>query len=266
MRPSVETGRSELASVATNRDLANSSTPAIPSFPLLEKTPVGLLAVQAIQSLIISGQLKPRDVLPPERQLAASLGISRASLREAIRALNTMNLVETRHGGGTYVTSLDPRLLAQPINFLLQVDPTSLSHLFDVRIVLEVGAARLAAPRITDTDLAHLEGLAAAAENALNEPSRYIDFDFQIHTAIVEATGNPIYLSLYRSIAELSIESRKRTARRAATRRRAHEDHLAIVAALHRRDPDAAGSAMHDHLTGMRRDLQASLARPESGS
>ena len=233
MRSSVDTGRSELAVVTTKPDLANSSTPPAPAFPLLEKTPVGLLAVQAIQSLIISGQLKPRDVLPPERELAASLGISRASLREAIRALNTMNLVETRHGGGTFVTSLDPRLLAQPINFLLQVDPTSLSHLFDVRIVLEVGAARLAAPRITDTDLAHLEGLAAAAaQSALNEPSRYIDFDFQIHTAIVEATGNPIYLSLYRSIAELSIESRKRTARRAATRRRAHEDHLAILAAL----------------------------------
>ncbi len=265
MRASVGTGRSELAAVAAKRNLG-SSTPSAPAFPVLEKAPLGLRAVQAIQSLISSGQLKPGDVLPPERELAASLGISRPSLREAIRALNTMNLVETRHGGGTFVTSLDPRLLAQPIQFLLQVDQKSLAHLFDVRIVLEVGAARLAAPRITDTDVAHLEGLAAGAANAMKEPSRYIDFDFQIHTAIVEATGNPIYLSLYRSIAELSIESRKCTARHAATRRKAHEDHLAIVAALTHRDPDAAGSAMHDHLSGIRRSLQGPLARSQAGS
>jgi GntR family transcriptional regulator, transcriptional repressor for pyruvate dehydrogenase complex len=266
MGPTVGTGRSALTDAALKRDLTISSPPAAPVFPLLEKTPVGLLAVQAIQSLIIDGQLKPGDALPAERDLAASLGISRPSLREAIRALNTMNLLETRHGGGTFVTSLDPQLLVQPINFLLRVDRASLSHLFDVRIVLEVGAARLAAPRITDMDVAHLEGLAAAADSALNDPSRYIDLDFQIHTAIVEATGNPIYLSLYRSIADLSIESRKRTARRGATRRRAHEDHLAIVAALRQRDPDAAASAMHDHLSGIRDGLQASLARSESGN
>ena len=121
-----------------------------PSFSTLEKTSIGLQAADAIKALIVSGELKPGDTLPPERKLAGMLGISRPTLREAIRVLSALNVVEPRHGGGTYVTSLDPRQLAQPINFLLQVDRMAFRHLLEVRQVLEVGAARLAAPRITD--------------------------------------------------------------------------------------------------------------------
>ena len=137
------------------------------SFPRLERTSVGLQAAEAIKALILAGDLQPGDALPSERDLAVMLGISRPSLREAIRVLSAMNVLEPRHGGGTYVTSLDPRLLAQPVSFLLQVDPAAFSHLLEVRQVLEVGAARLAAPRITAETLANLQQLADAAEQAL---------------------------------------------------------------------------------------------------
>ena len=162
-----------------------------------------------------------------------------------------MNLVEKRHGGGTFVTSLDPRLLAEPINFLLQVDPMAFEHLFEVRLVLEVAAARIGATRMTPDRIDRLGQLTADAQRALGQPSRYLQYDFDIHTAIVEATDNPIYLSLYHSIADLSIESRKRTARSQATRQRAHEDHVAIVAAFRARDPGAAAEAMEEHLNRM---------------
>ena len=92
-------------------------------FPTLKRTSVSLEAAEAIKALIVSGELGSGDALPPERNLAAMLGISRPSVREALRVLTAMNVVEPRHGGGTYVTSLDPTLLAQPINFLLQVEP-----------------------------------------------------------------------------------------------------------------------------------------------
>lgn len=231
------------------------------SFARLERTSVGLQAAEAIKSLILSGELSPGDALPSERDLAVMLGISRPSLREAIRVLSAMNVVETRHGGGNYVTSLDPRLLAQPVSFLLQVDPTAFLHLLEVRQVLEVGAARLAAPRISAAALAVLQQLADTAEQALPDPDRYLKLDFDIHTAIIEATGNPIYISLYESIAELSLESRKRTARTEAVRRRAHEDHVAIIDALRSHDAAAAANAMAAHLDAMRQAL-----RPDEAS
>ena len=228
----------------------------IPSFSTLEKQSIGLQAADAIKALIVSGELKPGDTLPPERELAAMLGISRPTLREAIRVLSALNVVEPRHGGGTYVTSLDPRQLAQPINFLLQVDRMAFRHLLEVRQVLEVGAARLAAPRITDDQLTALRDLTEQAGRVIGRPAQFLQFDFEIHTAIIEATGNPIYISLYQSIADLSLESRKRTARSPATRRDAHTGHLAIIAALSGRDADAAAAAMHDHLDVIQRALE----------
>lgn len=227
------------------------------SFAPLERTSVGLQAAEAIKSLILAGDLRPGDALPSERDLAAMLGISRPSLREGIRVLSAMNVVEPRHGGGTYVTSLDPRLLAQPVSFLLQVDPTAFRHLHEVRRILEVGAARLAAPRIGPDTLAALQALADTAERALADPERYLELDYEIHTTIIEGTGNPIFISLYESIAELSLQSRKRTARAEAVRRRAHEDHVAIIAALRDHDADAAAHAMGSHLDAMGHALDA---------
>jgi GntR family transcriptional repressor for pyruvate dehydrogenase complex len=222
------------------------------SFARLERTSVGLQAAESIKQMILAGELEPGDALPSERDLAVMLGISRPSLREGIRVLSAMNVLEPRHGGGTYVTSLDPRLLAQPVSFLLQVDPTAFRHLLEVRHVLEVGAARLAAPRISDETLAGLLQLAGQAAKVLADADQYLRLDYEIHTTIIEATGNPIYISLYESIADLSLESRKRTARSSSVRRRAHEDHVAIIAALSTRDPDAAALAMGSHLDAMR--------------
>jgi GntR family transcriptional repressor for pyruvate dehydrogenase complex len=226
-----------------------------PSFSALEKTSIGLQAADAIKALIVSGELQPGDTLPPERELATMLGISRPSLREAIRVLSALNVVEPRHGGGTYITSLDPRQLAQPINFLLQVDQMAFRHLLEVRQVLEVGAARLAAPRITAEQLDALAELTEQAERVTGRPAQFLQLDFEIHTAIIEATGNPIYISLYQSIADLSIEGRKRTSRDPAIRQRAHEGHLAIIAALRAHDSDAAALAMHSHLEVIQRAL-----------
>jgi GntR family transcriptional repressor for pyruvate dehydrogenase complex len=253
------------AGAAVTRRRAGSDEPRA-TFPVLQKTSVGLQAAEAIKALIVSGKIKPGEALPSERDLAAMLGISRPSLREAIRALSAINVLDSRQGDGTFVTSLDPSLLAQPINFLLQVDEGSIAHLFEVRRVLEVGAARLAAPRITDEQVALLERLADAGRRAINRPSRYLQFDFEIHTAIIEATGNPLYVSLYQSVSQLSLESRRRTARDADTRARAHDDHIAIIAALRARDADEAARVMQEHLTVVERSFHNRSLAGTAGS
>jgi GntR family transcriptional repressor for pyruvate dehydrogenase complex len=232
-------------------------------FPVLQKSSVSLQAAEAIKSLIVAGELRSGDALPPERDLAVMLGISRPSVREAIRVLTAMNVVEPRHGGGTYVTSLDPRLLARPINFLLQIEPSSFLDLFEVRQVLEVAAARLAAAKITEEMLSLLDELVGAAAAALRQPARYSEVDFELHAKVVEAAGNPIYLSLYESVSDLLVEIRRRTARAPAVRNQDHEDHLAIVAALRVRDADGAAQAMHNHLERMRSVLDGMFGEEE---
>jgi GntR family transcriptional repressor for pyruvate dehydrogenase complex len=215
-------------------------------FPVLQKSSVSLQAAEAIKSLIVAGELGSGDALPPERDLAVMLGISRPSVREAIRVLTAMNVVEPRHGGGTYVTSLDPWLLARPINFLLQIEPSSFLDLFEVRQVLEVAAARLAATRITDEMVSALGELADAAAAALRQPARYSELDFELHSKLVEATGNPIYLSLYESISDLMLESRRRTARVPAVRNQDYDEHVGTPGCRPRKgERPGLGSAEH---------------------
>jgi GntR family transcriptional repressor for pyruvate dehydrogenase complex len=221
---------------------------AAPRFPTIQKNTVGNQALEAIKSMIVSGQLKPGQALPAERELAAMLGISRPSLREATRALSSMNVLEVRHGGGTFVSSLEPGLLTAPISFLLQIDDQALGYLFEVRKVIEVGAARLAAPRITQGELVELDHLVEAAHRVIDDPAEYLRLDFEIHAGIVAAVGNPLYTSLYDSIAQLSLDSRRRTAISASTRAQAHEAHVALVNALHDKDPHAAAEMMRRHI------------------
>ena len=231
-----------------------------PRFRTFEKTSVGLQAAEAIRALIVSGELGPGDALPSERECAVMLGISRPSLREGIRTLSAMNVLESRHGGGTYVTSLDPSLLAQPIRFLLQIEPGALRHLFEVRRVLEVEAARLAARRISTEAIAEIEQLVEDAHRVIDQRDDYVQLDLAIHSKIIAATANPIYLSLYESIAVLSLPGRRTTASDPSVRDGAHRSHVLIAGALSRHEPDAAARAMRDHLAAIERAFKASVA------
>jgi len=98
-------------------------------------------AVEHIQQLVQSGELKPGDRLPSERELSRRLGVSRSTLREAIRALVVMNILVPRHGDGTYVSSLEPELLSAPFTFALDTQPALQTHLFEARRVLEMQTA-----------------------------------------------------------------------------------------------------------------------------
>jgi len=209
-------------------------------------------AVEHIQQLVQSGELKAGDRLPSERELARRLGVSRSTLREAIRALVVMNILVPRHGDGTYVSSLEPELLSAPFTFALDTQPALQTHLFEARRVLETACARLAASRITDEELAELDDLATDDP----DPDALIDRDVELHTAIAHATRNPILLALMGSIGTLALESRRASARLPGQAARSRRDHRAIVAALRRRDSDAAAAAMERHLTGVERAVR----------
>jgi GntR family transcriptional repressor for pyruvate dehydrogenase complex len=239
---------SERDGTRTPADAATGASSHSTTFPSLVKTTVGSQAMEAIKTMIVQGQLAAGQLLPSERELAVQLGISRPSLREAIRALTAMNILESRHGDGTFVTSLDPRLLIAPLNFVLQIDNSVILHLFEVRRILEGNAAALAAGRISKRELDELGRLMDEAYKVIDHEDEYLQIDFRIHEVVIEAGGNPILTSVCASVATLALESRRRTASIPDIRRMAHRHHGEIVAALRTGDAVKSRDAMESHL------------------
>ena len=116
-------------------------------------------AILKIKEMIISGELSPGDRLPPEKELSERLGLSRSSMREAVKALEVIRVLDVRRGDGTYVTSLEPRLLLEAMSFVVDLhDDSSILELFAVRRILEPAAVALAAARMTDDVIRGLRG------------------------------------------------------------------------------------------------------------
>jgi GntR family transcriptional regulator, transcriptional repressor for pyruvate dehydrogenase complex len=214
----------------------------------IQKSGVTTEAVERIKQMILTGRYTPGSKLPPERELSEMLGISRSSIREAIRALTHMNILEARHGQGTYVTSLSPRILVEPLRFVMAVDGELIYQLFELRKIMETGAAALAATRITLEQLVELRHHYESLVQLIDVPHLFLEHDVAMHELIFRAADNVLLLNLHESIFELLLESRNRTGAVAAIRARTVVDHGEILKALEARDPDRSSAAMMEHL------------------
>jgi GntR family transcriptional repressor for pyruvate dehydrogenase complex len=205
-------------------------------------------AVDQLLELIRAGRFSAGQRLPPERTLAGQLGISRSTLREAIRALVVMNILVSRHGDGTYVSSLEPGLLVEPFQLMVSLSDESLLHLFEVRRVLETACAGLAAERISEEELLGFDRILEHSEAARDDPEELLDSDVELHAAIVRATHNPLLIRIMSGVGALALEGRRRTMRLPGVADRSLADHARIVSALRRRSPETARAAMAAHL------------------
>jgi GntR family transcriptional regulator, transcriptional repressor for pyruvate dehydrogenase complex len=230
----------------------------VPQFAAIRRNAVAGEAIDTIKQMIVRGDLTAGQRLPSERDLAVQLGVSRPSLREAIRALIALNILESRHGEGTFVSTLEPELLAEPIDFVLQVNDGAIISLFEARRVLEAGVAALAAERASDLELSELEDFVKAGRVKVNDPEAFIVHDVEFHARLRKAARSPVLASLLSSVSALSVASRRLTAQDPATRARALADHEAMVKVLKARDAEAARDKMVEHLEhvleGLRRD------------
>ncbi len=222
--------------------------PAWPQFAVVNRSTLPDEIAARLLDLIRAESLRPGDKLPAERELAAMMHVSRPVLREALRALSIMNVVEIRQGAGTYITALEPQQLISHLDFVLSKDPVALAQVIETRRVVEVGNVRLAAVRITPAQVAHLEALLAELHGAVADADRFSTLDIEFHDAVCEAAGNFLLVQFMRIINTLGKVSRERTGASRATRERALGDHEAILAALRAADPDGAASAMTTHL------------------
>ncbi len=218
------------------------------AFPAIRRNAVAREAIDTIKQLIVRGELEAGQRLPAERELAVQLGVSRPSLREAIRALIALNILESRHGEGTFVSSLEPDLLTEPIDFVLQVTDGGLAALFEARRVLEAGIAALAAERATDLELAQLDDFVKRGRTKLEHAEAFIEHDVEFHERLRRYARSPVLSSMLGSVSTLSLESRRRTAQTPSVRARSLSDHAKMVKTLKARDPEAARRAMVAHL------------------
>jgi GntR family transcriptional regulator, transcriptional repressor for pyruvate dehydrogenase complex len=204
--------------------------------------------VSRLLDLIQQRHLGPGDRLPAERDLAASMGVSRSSLREALRALTVLGVTEMRHGAGTYVSSLEPDLLVRHLSFVLSLSEHASDQLFEARKVVEPAMAALAAERIDDGTLEELDACVDRAGAAIGDAEAFMETDIELHDVIRVAAGNAILGRFMESIRALGVASRRRTGARRAVHEQTLKDHRAIVAALRAHDAHAASAAMHRHL------------------
>ena len=220
--------------------------------PLARRTFVAE-AIRTIKDMILDGRLAPGQRLPPERSLSEALGVSRPTVREAIRSLQAMNILESRHGAGTFVASLSVDELLRPLQFVLSLAEGGLEHLFEVRLLLEPGAAALAAERAGAEQIAGLRDCAARAEaEAVDDPEAMLRVDTELHERIVEASGNPLLQHLWAATSALGAESRAYTVRIPGVHPQTIIEHHAIVAAIAARDAAAAHAAMTAHISRIR--------------
>lgn len=234
-----------------------------PTFaPLPKAQSVAEQIAAEILDLLRQKELRPGDKLPPERELAEMLGVSRPSLREALRALSIMKVVEVRQGDGTYVTTLRPEDLVEHLQFVFLLDDSTLAQLFEARKIVEPGNVALAAARITPAELDELRALLAAAEAAVDDPEAFARADIALHERITAAARNPLLGRFMASIGTLSRASRQKTAAMPGVTAQTAAHHRHIVAALAAGDPAAAAAAMLAHLEQVETAYQRATAVP----
>lgn len=214
----------------------------------VRKTRVYEEVAAQIQRLIGDGRLRVGDRLPPERELAERFGVSRTSVRDAIRVLELMGLVEPRQGEGTVVRDLSPDSLVNPLASLLTRNRALLADLLDVRKMIEPGLAARAAVHATDEDLVKLDRIFARQRDKVQQGQLAIEEDSEFHYAIATAANNRVILRVLDVLMDLLRESRERSLQVAGRLQRSLDGHRRILDAIRRRNASAAEAAMRQHL------------------
>jgi GntR family transcriptional repressor for pyruvate dehydrogenase complex len=209
-------------------------------------------AITRIRHMILTGELAPGEKLPPESDLAANLGLSRSSLREAVRALTLLGVIDTRQGDASYITSLGPELLLGALGLAMDLQrEESMADLVGVRRVLEPAATAMAAVRLTAEELVRLRTL-IQPELSADRVCEHVQLDWEFHHAIVRASGNDLLVALLDGLAAPTMRMRIwRGISVPGALERTIFEHRAILDALEARDTDLAHAAATLHVAGV---------------
>jgi DNA-binding FadR family transcriptional regulator len=212
---------------------------------------------ETIRGRVVGGELEPGARLPTETELAVEFGVSRATVREALRLLAAQNLIRTAKGatGGSYITAPSALHMSDSlrsgIGLLAAARDVSLEQLMEARLLLEVPAARLAARRRGEEALDELRAAIPGKPLALATREQFV-YNKDFHAAVFEAAGNPLFVIAARPVFDVLQTHLARSKLGRRFHRAINDHHRSIVAAIDARDEDAAGGEMHDHVEFLR--------------
>jgi DNA-binding FadR family transcriptional regulator len=230
----------------------------------IKKTRVAEEVADRIRVLMLDGTFPAGQPLPSERHLAERFGVSRGSIRDALRTLETIGLLETRHGQGTFPLELSVDRLVAPLASVMAYRADLQEELLDVRRMFEPAVAREAAVRATEEDLADLERIVETQRQKLRTGQSAITEDTAFHAVLARATRNRVVMSIMATLNDLLVESRTHSLQQKGRPARSVDGHEVVVDALRRHDPDGAAQAMSTHINQIA-DLQV-IPRKETAS
>lgn len=217
--------------------------------------------VRQIKAMIAEGRLQSGDRLPPERDLAEKFVVSRTSVREALRALESLGLVEIRPGEGTFVREVSVDALVAPLALVMASGREAIAELFEARSILEPAIAGLAARRATPEEIEEMARILDAQAREIEAGRTGLPQDAEFHAAIAAAAHNRAISRLVHGIMDLLTQSREESLSAAGRPTRSHEDHRRVLEAIRRRDAEGAERAMREHLLAVEALLVDPAAR-----
>ena len=223
------------------------ATPAKVEFEAIRRSKVYEEVARQIQNHILEN-LKPGDVLPPERELAQRFGVSRSSVRDAIRSLELIGLLEPQQGRGTVVCEPSGHAVMGSLTAAIMQKRKLVKELLDVRKLVEPALARRAAPHVSDSQIAELEQLLERQNSKVRNGELAIEEDNEFHYLIALAADNAVLLQIVDVLMDTLHETREKSLQTGGRLQKSLAGHRRILAALKHRDPAASEKAMRQHL------------------
>jgi GntR family transcriptional repressor for pyruvate dehydrogenase complex len=224
------------------------STPAEHGLEAIPRSRVYSEVAKQLQERIVN-KLKPGDMLPPERELVQRFGVSRGSIRDAIRSLEAVGLVEPRQGIGTVVREVPADAVVAPVASVLLQKRKVIHELLDVRKIIEPALARRAALHASPEQISEMRAILRRQEEKVRRGELATDEDAAFHYAIALAADNSVMMKLVRVLMDLLRKARERWLQAQGRAEKSLAGHLRIIAALEQGDADAAEAAMRQHLS-----------------
>ena len=218
-----------------------------PDFEVVRRNKVYEEVAKQIERLILN-KLRPGDKLPSERELAETLRVSRSSIRDAIRSLELMGLVEPRQGTGTIVREVSSEAVLNPFANALKHRQELVSELLDFRKMLEPPLAARAATHATAEDISEMEEILQRQEEKQSQGEAAVTEDAEFHYSVALASENSVVLKVLDILMDLLRDTRERSLQLEGRPQKSLAGHRRVLAAIKRRDAEAAKSAMRRHI------------------